>query len=67
MIYGKTDMSMTDSRYEIRVAKELKEAYLAAAKRNDRDGAQLIRDFMRDYVKQNAQQDLLTPPKRSKK
>lgn len=59
-------MSITDSRYEIRVPKDLKEAYMAAAKRNDRDGAQLVRDFMRDYVKSNAQPDLLTQSKRRK-
>lgn len=66
MIYGQQIMSMVDSRYEIRVSKELKDAYLEAAKRNDRDGAQLIRDFMRDYVKNHAQRDLLRPPKRGK-
>lgn len=53
-------MSITDSRYEIRVEKALKEAYLAAAKANDRDGAQLLRDFMREYVKANQ-------PKRTRK
>lgn len=59
-------MSIVNSRYEIRVAKELKDAYIEAAKSNDRDGAQLIRDFMREYVKNNAQQDLLKPLKRGK-
>lgn len=38
---------------------ELKEAFEAAAKANDRTGSQLFRDFMRLYVKQNAQGDLL--------
>lgn len=66
MIYVQKIMSIVDSRYEIRVLKELKEAYLAAAKQNDRDGAQLIRDFMRDYVRKNAQQDLLRVPKKGK-
>lgn len=57
-------MSNEDSRYEIRIPKSLKEAYLAAAKRNDRDGAQLIRDFIRSYVTQNAQPDLLKPARK---
>lgn len=60
ILYGVMNMSITDSRYEIRVEKTLKEAYLAAAKNNDRDGAQLIRDFMREYVRANQ-------PKREKK
>ena len=57
-------MSTADSRYEIRAPKDLKDAYLAAAKANDRDGAQLIRDFMRDYVKKNQQPDLFRKPKK---
>jgi hypothetical protein len=32
--------------------------FLQIAKEQDRDGAQLIRDFMRDYVKTNAQGDI---------
>lgn len=53
IIYGPKDMSSAESRYEIRVESTLKEAFLKAAKRNDRDGAQLIRDFMREFVKAN--------------
>jgi hypothetical protein len=37
----------------------LREAFDVAARGNDRTGSQLLRDFMRDYVKRNAQGDLL--------
>ena len=56
---------MNEARYEIRIDTDLKAAYLAAAKRNDRDGAQLIRDFIRQYVRENAQGSLL--PKAGRK
>lgn len=56
-------MSSTDSRYEIRIDKSLKAAYLLACSRNDRDGSQLIRDFIREYVAKNAQEDLFKPKK----
>jgi predicted transcriptional regulator len=42
-----------------RVEKALREAFDVAARGNDRTGSQLLRDFMRDYVKRNAQGDLL--------
>ena len=45
--------------YQIRVLPSLRTAFLAACSDNDRDGAQLVRDFMRDYVRKNAQGDLL--------
>lgn len=59
-------MSIDESRYEIRVPKALKDTYLKTAKSLDRDGAQLIRDFMREFIKQHAQPDLIEPlrPKR---
>lgn len=41
---------MSDSTFTIRVDDHLKDAFTEAAKGNDRTGAQLIRDFMRDYV-----------------
>lgn len=47
-----------DTRYEIRLPDSLKKAFIEAAKRQDRDGAQLLRDFMRDYVRKNAQANL---------
>lgn len=42
-----------------RVPADLKKAFDDAAKRNDRTASQLIRDFMREYVRANAQGDLL--------
>ena len=41
---------MSESTFTIRVDDHLKEAFTEAAKVNDRTGAQLVRDFMRDYV-----------------
>lgn len=42
-----------DDNYNMRLPGTLKAAFLAAAKANDRDGAQLVRDFMRTYVKES--------------
>ena len=44
--------------YNIRCPLDLKTMFLQIAKEQDRDGAQLIRDYMRDYVKTNAQGDI---------
>lgn len=41
---------MPESNFTLRVDDELKEAFAEAARQQDRTGAQLIRDFMRDYV-----------------
>jgi predicted transcriptional regulator len=43
---------MTEATFTIRVDQELKEKFTAAAKAKDRSGAQLVRDFMRDFVHQ---------------
>jgi len=43
--------AMTDATFTFRVDDELKARFTDAAKAQDRTGAQLIRDFMRDYVK----------------
>ncbi len=45
--------------YQIRVNEELKNAFIESAKAKDRTAAQLLRDFMRDYVKKNGQGELL--------
>lgn len=51
---------MSDATFTFRVSEALKSAFSEAAKAHDRTGAQLIRDFMRDYVageRQAAQHD----------
>lgn len=42
---------MTQATFTFRVDSELKEAFAEAAKTGDRTGAQLLRGFMRDYVR----------------
>lgn len=42
---------MSDATFTFRVEEELKSAFGEAAKAEDRTGAQLLRGFMRDYVK----------------
>ncbi len=51
-----------DSSYRIRVDQDLKDAFLKVADACDRTGAQLVRDFMRRYTRENRdalQRDLL--------
>jgi len=43
------------SNFTCRVDADLKQAFLQAAKANDRPASVLIRDFMRDYVQQSMQ------------
>lgn len=43
---------MSEATFTFRVDEELKGAFTTAAKSRDRTGAQLLRDFMRDFVKQ---------------
>lgn len=46
---------MSETTFTFRVDESLKQEFSSAAKARDRTGAQLLRDFMRDFVKQ--QQD----------
>ncbi|MDF1637844.1 CopG family ribbon-helix-helix protein [Alcanivorax jadensis] len=46
---------MSDATFTFRVDETLKNEFAAVAKAHDRTGAQLLRDFMRDYVQ--SQQD----------
>lgn len=41
---------MAESTFTFRVEDELKDAFNQIARANDRTGAQLLRDFMRDYI-----------------
>lgn len=43
---------MSEATFTFRVDEELKDQFSTAAKSRDRTGAQLLRDFMRDFVKQ---------------
>lgn len=43
---------MSDATFTFRVNEALKVEFSTAAKARDRSGAQLLRDFMRDYVRQ---------------
>jgi predicted transcriptional regulator len=42
---------MPETTFTFRVDQELKKAFAEAARANDRPGSQLLRDFMREYVK----------------
>lgn len=39
--------------FTLRLPADLRKAFESAAKSNDRTSAQLVRDFMRDYVSSN--------------
>ena len=43
---------MTEATFTFRVDEALKAEFSAAAKNRDRSAAQLLRDFMRDFVRQ---------------
>lgn len=43
---------MSDATFTFRVDESLKAEFASAAKAHDRTGAQLLRDFMRNYVAQ---------------
>ena len=43
---------MSDATFTFRVDDDLKKQFAMAAKERDRTGAQLLRDFMREFVRQ---------------
>ena len=45
---------MSQATFTFRVDENLKEAFSAIAQAQDRSSAQLLRDFMREYVQTNA-------------
>jgi predicted transcriptional regulator len=47
---------MAEATVIVRVEDELKTAFAEAAKKADRTASQLLRDFMRDYVRKQAEQ-----------
>jgi len=46
---------MSEATFTFRVEESLKSAFATAAKAQDRSSAQLLRDFMRDFVRQQKQ------------
>jgi predicted transcriptional regulator len=46
---------MSDTTFTFRVEEALKSEFSIAAKSRDRNAAQLLRDFMRDFVRQQQQ------------
>lgn len=48
---------MSETTFTFRVDESLKSAFADAAKQKDRTAAQLLRDFMRDYVRQNREEE----------
>lgn len=50
------------TNFTCRVDADLKQAFLRAAKANDRPASVLIRDFMREYVQQSTHSRQVTLP-----
>jgi predicted transcriptional regulator len=48
---------MSETTFTFRVDEELKNEFATAAKARDRTGAQLLRDFMREFVQQEEHDD----------
>lgn len=48
---------MSEATFTFRVDEALKAEFTAAAKGKDRTGAQLLRDFMRDFVREQRETD----------
>ncbi len=46
---------MTEATFTFRVEEQLKNAFAQAARAKDRTGAQLLRDFMREFVRRQQQ------------
>lgn len=46
--------------FTMRIDEDLLNSFQSVAKQNDRTASQLIRDFMRDYIRKNAQADLFS-------
>ena len=52
-------------RYTITIDPELHEAFLRSCDSQDRKGAQVLRDFMRQYVAKHGQVDAFPTPRKS--
>lgn len=58
-------MTSETSLITVRIPADLKAAFDDACARADITGSQVIRKMMKEFVTANAQQDLLSPPKKS--
>ena len=47
-------IAMKDVGLRIRIDRELREQFLKACQEEDKSAAQVLREFMRDYVKQSS-------------
>jgi len=47
-------MTKKDAGMRIRIERELRDEFLAACQDQDRPAAQVLREFMRDYVRNSA-------------
>jgi hypothetical protein len=55
-------MKAKDSGFRIRVERELRDEFVAACRDEDRPAAQVLREFMRDYVsRRNLSSDAAKP------
>lgn len=48
---------MKDAGLRIRVQRELRESFVEACKAQDKPAAQVLREFMRDYVREQAEKE----------
>lgn len=48
---------MKDAGLRIRVQRELRESFIEACKAQDKPAAQVLREFMRDYVAKRAEKE----------
>ena len=60
----RTTISPKDSSFNLRIDPDLKAAFTAAAAAEDRPAAQLLRDFMRAYVRRHERRDFAAEAQR---
>lgn len=54
---------MSTVQLPIKLDAELKDAFISACKSNDSTASQELRNFMREYIRKNGQQDLFKTKK----
>jgi hypothetical protein len=60
-------MSVKDSGLRIRIERQLREKFLAACRDRDRPAAQVLRDFMREFIASNGSRVGLAHPTAAKR